>query len=100
MKMKKQKGFTLVELLIYMGLFSMLIVVITDILVTTISVQLATESTVSVDSDGRFIYSRFIYDVNRAQTVTEPADLGDTSNNLDFTADGNNFTYGLSGDNL
>lgn len=83
-----------------MGLFSMLVVVITDILVTTINIQLRTESTTSVATDGRYIYSRFIYDINRAETVVQPQNLGDSASTLQFTADSNNFTYGLNNGNL
>ncbi|OGF99894.1 hypothetical protein A2153_01965 [Candidatus Gottesmanbacteria bacterium RBG_16_38_7b] len=100
MLMKKQRGFTLIELLVYLGLFSLLIIVITDILVTTLDIQLSSSAYNSVTADGRYIYSRFIYDINRAQSVALPQNLGDISNNLQFTADGNSYSYTLNNGNL
>ena len=98
--MKKQKGFTLIELLVYLGLFSLLIVVITDILVTALDIQLSSSATNSVIQDGRYIYSRFIYDINRAQSVSLPQNLGDTNDSFLFTVDGNSYTYTLNNGNL
>lgn len=97
---KQNRGITLVELIIYMGLFAVLIVVITDILVATLNVQLGTSATSSVTQDGRFIYTRFIYDINRATSISVPANLGDTGNSLQFSANGITYTYALNGNDL
>jgi len=96
----KIKGFTLVELLLYMGLFSLLTVVLTDILVTTVNIQLTSSSSNNIVQDGRYIYSRFIYDINQAQSVILPQNLGDGSNSLEFTKNGNSYSYTLEMGNI
>ncbi len=69
---KKQTGFTLVELLIYMGLLTIMVLIFTDIFTSIIDNQLGSENTSNVADDGRYIYSRFIYDVNRADSIVSP----------------------------
>ena len=94
------KGFTLIELIIYMALTSILIVIFMDILSISFNTQLSSQSTSQVVQDGRYIYTRLIYDVNRADSVSVPANLGDSSPILTLTINGNNFTYGINNGNL
>ncbi len=96
----KAKGFTLVELLVYMGLLSILLVALTTIFTTVIDTQLNAQTTSYVSQDGRYIYSRFIYDINNASSVLSPAALGSTSASLVLTKDGSQVTYALSGNDL
>lgn len=97
---KQNSGFTLVELIIYMGLLTMLILIFTQIFTSILDNQLSSESNSQVAEDGRYIYSRFIYDVNRAQAITLPANLGDTSSSLILTIDGQTYTYASDSGNL
>ena len=99
-KIRNIKGFTLVELIIYMGIMMVLIMILTDILVAVLATQLSSQSTSQVSQDGRYIYTRLIYDVNRAQSVLLPLNLGETSNSLQATINGTVYTYSLSGGNL
>lgn len=99
--MKKiQVGFTLTELLVYMAVLSVLLVVLTDIFVTVIENRLEYESQSSIASDGRFILTRLMYDIGRADTITTPASLGEETPALQMTASGINYTYTVNGDNL
>lgn len=95
-----KSGFTLVELIVYMGILSMLLVVFTDIFTSILDTQLSSQRTSSVAQDGRYIYSRLIYDINRAQGVILPANLGDVSVSLQATISGTLYTYALAGGNL
>lgn len=97
---ESKKGFTLIELTIYFGLLSIFILVLTEIFVSVLNTQLSSESTSSVAQDGRFIYSRLIYDINSADNVTLPANLGDTSDTLVLIRGGQTYTYSLSNGNL
>lgn len=92
-------GFTLVELIIYMGILSVLILTFTDIFASIIDNQLGSQDTSNVSIDGRFIYSRFIYDVNRAQSVADPTPAGSTSANLNLVINGQNYVYSLDPNN-
>ncbi len=91
-----KKGFTLIEIAIYMAILSIFILVLTDILVAIFNTQLSTQSTSSVAQDGRYIYSRLIYDINRADFVTLPASLGDVTNSLQASISGTLITYSLA----
>jgi len=93
-------GFSLIELVIYMGLLSVLILVFTDIFASTIDNQLSSRNTSNVADDGRFIYSRFIYDMGRAQSINQPSVYGSSSASMDLAIAGQNYTYSLSNNNL
>ena len=97
---KSQSGFTLVELLIYMGLLTILIVIFTQIFISIIENQLSSTNTSNVADDGRYIYSRFIYDVGRADSIIEPELFGSSSANLILVINGENHTYSTSSGNL
>lgn len=97
---KKQRGFTLVELLIYMGLLVIMILIFTDIFTSIIDNQLRSGNTSSVADDGRYIYTRFIYDVGRAQSVTNPVSYGSSSASLTLAIGTQNYTYALDNGNL
>ncbi|QQG40541.1 MAG: type II secretion system protein [Candidatus Levyibacteriota bacterium] len=90
-----QKGFTLVEMLIYMGLLSILLVVMVDLFAASLDVQLESTATSSVDRDGKFLYARFLYDIPRAQNIVSPT-LGASSNTLQISIDGINNTYAIN----
>ena len=93
-------GFSLIELVIYMGLLSVLILVFTDIFASIIDNQLSSRNTSNVADDGRYIYSRFIYDVGRAQTITQPANYGSSSATMNLTIGGQSYTYALNNSDL
>ncbi len=78
----------MVELLIYMGLFSIFIVVLTSIFFSTLDVQLSSGATSNVEQEGRFILARLTYDVHRASTITTP-----TASQLTLTIGGAGYTY-------
>ena len=93
-------GFTLVELIIYMGLLTVMILIFTEIFVSTIDNQLSSRNTSNVADDGRYIYSKFIYDVNGAQSITEPIAFGSPEAKMTLLIGGQNYTYSLSNNNL
>ena len=96
----KSAGFTLVELLIYMGLLAVIILVFTEVFISIIDNQLSSRNASNVADDGRYIYSRFIHDVNRAESITQPSEFGSTSAALTLVIGSQNYTYSLSNNNL
>lgn len=92
-------GFTIVELLMFMGLVTVLLGILTSIFLTAIDVQLSSQSASVVEQDGRYLLSRFAYDIHRATSVSAPA-LGETANQLSLVIDGDTFTYTVSGGKL
>lgn len=75
MKKFLNRGFTLVELIIVMGMTSIFIVVLSDIFVGIAANRLESEATASVAEDGRFILAKLTNDIQRADSVITPEDL-------------------------
>ena len=102
--MKKQstkKGFSLIEIIIYIGLLSILLVVLTQTFTSIISSKLDSQATSNVIQDANFILNRFIYDISRSSAIVTPATYGTpASTSLVITVNGSNYTYNLSGGNL
>lgn len=98
---KLKKGFTLVELLLYMGILSVMLSILVTIFVTAVDVQLESEATSSVQRDGTYILAKLAYDVHRGSTISIPPSLGAETNNLKIVVGGVDYTYSVdAGDNL
>jgi len=115
-RLKSEQGFTMVEILLYMGIFSMLLVVLFQLFSAILSAHAESQATSSVNQDGSFIISRLAYDIHNASGITSPS-VGASCNwptvsscqlalsngtygitslgNLTFTANGE--TYSLNG---
>jgi len=98
--MKNGAGFTLIETLLYMGIFSILIIVLFTLLTSIFDVQLESQSTAAVASDGRFILNRFAYDIRKAESFTSPASIGGQGPILEFQTGGMTYSYTISNGNL
>ena len=96
----KSVGFTLIELVIYMGIVGVFMLILTDILVAILNTRVSSQSTSEVAQDGRYIYTRLIYDINRATSVSLPLNLGDSSSSLVASVSGITNTYAVSNGNL
>lgn len=68
-----QKGFTIVELLLYMGIFSILLVVLMQLFTSILDVSLESKATSSVEQDGSYILSRLSYDIHNGTALTVSA---------------------------
>ena len=88
------RGFTLVELLIYMALLAIFLLTLTDILVSILDVRSESEATSNVEQDGRFIVSRLSYDIGRASVVISPP-MGTIGDTLRITLDGAGNAYSV-----
>ncbi len=99
-KRVSQKGATLVELLLVMGLLSFMIVVLATIFTSAVEQQQLSRNYSSVTSNGRFIMARLNYDISRATAVATPASLGSSAASLVMTVNSTTYTYALSGNNL
>lgn len=90
---KAKSGFTIVELLVYMGLSTIFLGVLTDIFIAILDSKIESEATSAVEQDSRFILTRLSYDAERASTMS-------ASSNLIMTIGGSTYTYSISGNNL
>ena len=100
LKKLSQSGVTLVELLIVMGLLSILLVILLTIFTATISNQGQTKAYAATVSDGRFIMARLNYDIARASAIITPTTLGASSSSLGLVIGGDTFTYSLNGGDM
>lgn len=100
MKIKKSKGFTIIELLIYVALLSGFLIVITDIFASIMEVKLESSATSAVEQDGRYILSRLGGDISQSTSITTPGALGSTTNNLVMVVSGITYTYSLNGNDF
>ena len=96
----RSPGFTIIELVIYAGILTMFLYVLTGIFTEVLDMQLESETESSVVQDSRYILSRFSYDIERASAIVTPAALGDQTSTLVLTIGGVNDTYALVNGNL
>ncbi len=101
--MRSQKGFTIVELLLYMGIFSILLVILLQIFTSILSLHTESQTTSSVDQDSSAIINRLTYDIHSASSISAPG-LGTsctwpTLPSCQLTLGGGT-TYTMSGNNL
>lgn len=96
----KNKGFTLVELIIYMGIFSIFLLVLTTMFTTIFSSQFETNSITSTEQDGRFILRRLSNDIQGSSAINVPSTIGASSNTLQLVINGVTNTYSLDNGNL
>lgn len=99
-KFSTQKGFSLIELVMYMGILSILLFMLTDILTSTLNVRAESQTNSSIVQDGRFLVARLAYDIERAESISIPAVPGDTSNSLQISLLSISNTYSLSNGQL
>ena len=96
----RNHGFTLVELLLYMGIFSILLVALFQLFTLIIDTQTESQSTSSVFLDGQYILNRFKYDVGRAKSIIAPSSLGEQGTTTKVSIDNATYTYSLANGNV
>jgi type II secretory pathway pseudopilin PulG len=94
-----QKGVTLVELLLYMGILTILLTTLTSIFVSALDVQSESQATSSVEQDGNYLLARLSYDIHRAKSISIPAANGTSGNSFRIVIGGVNYTYSVDGNN-
>ena len=97
---KNNKGFTLVEFILYIGIFSIFLLITLEMFSSIFGIQLESEATSTVSSDGKFIIQRFTHDVNNASSISVPALYGTSSASLTLVVNGQNYNYSLDSGNL
>lgn len=97
---KNKKGFTLVELLLYMGLSVILLVIVSGIFISILSVQNESVKNSSIEREGRYILNRLSRDVYISQDILEPVDIGESSDTLQLLIDSELITYRIVNERL
>lgn len=100
MKLSNQKGFTLLELILYVGILVIVMVVVINIFTSLSKGNGNVEARTEVDSNLRYALEKINQDVRVATSVTTPATAGSTSATLVMTVGGATITYDVSGGQL
>lgn len=103
----QQKGFTLTELILYMGLLIILITILSQVFASILDVQIESKSTSSVELDGKYITAKLIHDMQTMQinppvnnNIVTPSAPGQISDTLNFTVNSINYIYNLNNGNF
>lgn len=96
----RSRGFTLVELLLYMGIFSILVVALFQLFTSIIDTQIESQSSSSVFLDGQYILNRFKYDMDRAKNIITPSSPGGQETTSKLSIGNATYTYSLVAGNL
>lgn len=86
------------ELLIYMGLMSIFLYVLTQTLLTILENQTESRQVSMVDLDGRFLMAKLAYDLHKSNLVSLPV-YGQSGAEATAVIDGIIYTYGLDANN-
>jgi type II secretory pathway pseudopilin PulG len=97
---QSRRGFTIVELIIYMGILSLFLLVMTDTFSSIVDVRRDSEAVTVVEQDGNYLLAKLFYDISHASSIISPASLGSSSSALQLVINGVTNTYSISGGNL
>ena len=95
-----KKGFTLLELLIYVAILAVLMVGIASAFISFNRGRGQVEARSEVNSNLQFAIEKISHDLKFASSVTTPAAAGASSNTLVLVLDGSNITYNVSSGQL
>lgn len=98
--LRPKQAFTLVELLVYMGLLTTLLVILSQIFVSILEIRSESEAAHPLEQDSQAILARLNYDINRATSITTPINPGNTTSNLEIVVGPDTYTYQLNSNNL
>lgn len=95
-----KQGFTLVELLLFLALFSALTVILSSIFMTALETQLSVGTRTSLDLQRDFIERRILYDLRNSSSVSTPSQYDTSGQVLELTIDGVSHVYSLINNRL
>jgi prepilin-type N-terminal cleavage/methylation domain-containing protein len=96
---KNNKGFSLLELLIYMAILSSLLIIIVNLFFMISSNSAKEEAKIEVQQNLQFAVNEITNQMNNYNTdisITTPMNSGDTGNMLKVSIDGENIKYDVS----
>lgn len=103
----RERGFTIIEMVIYMTLLIVLITILSFIFSFILDTQLESKSMSSVEQDGSYMVTKLIYDMRLMETdppisdlIVTPSSPGSTDSTLNFTVNSINYIYSLNNGNF
>lgn len=98
--LSQKRGFTLMEMIIYVAGLLIFVTILSEVFASIIEVQQESQTVSSVEEDGRFILSRLSNDIQQASSVSLPATPGASSATLQISVNADNYSYSLQNGNL
>jgi type II secretory pathway pseudopilin PulG len=89
------RGFTIIELLIYMGILTVVLGALTSVYGAVLDSGLENRAVSATQQNGRYITNRLTYDIQRASSITSPS-LGSSDSTLQLMINGSLVTYQLN----
>ncbi len=75
----REKGVTIAELVVYMGILSIVLLLFVQLFALIVNKQLETESVSSVQQDSNYLLLKFNHDFQQMDSITLPSQPGQTS---------------------
>ncbi|KKP37475.1 MAG: hypothetical protein UR23_C0003G0010 [Candidatus Roizmanbacteria bacterium GW2011_GWA2_32_13] len=95
-----KKSFTIIELLLYMGILSIILMVFIDLFVSMTRIRTENESTSNVQQDSSYLINKLVYDIHQAKSISTPATPLAQTNTLNLVINGTNYSYSSQSGNL
>lgn len=99
-KIKNNRGITLIETMVYISLFSILILVLVDIFSLVINEQNYVYSNSQVTQDYNYIFAKLKSDINNSNQIVFPLSVNTLETELIIINDNNTYTYKLQENSL
>lgn len=97
MKLSRQKkGITIVEMLVYLGLSTILMLTLAELFAGVLEESTKTQNYSAVQTDGQYVMTRLRNHISAASQIMVPASLGDSSTELQILVDGITYRYYLA----
>lgn len=90
-----KKGFTMVEMLLVIGLMGIMMVILSQVFGAILTMKLKSEATTAVAQDSRYVINRLSYDVARASAISLPS-----PSTMILTIAGQSYVYTQLGESL
>lgn len=84
------------EMVVYMGILSILLLLFIDMFAMLVNKQLETEGISAVQQDAQYVFSRLSYDFGRANSISLPTSPSSPAATLRLLIDSTLFTYSAS----
>jgi len=95
-----KKSFTIIELLLYMGILSIILFIFIDLFISMSRLRTETQAISNVQQDTSYLLNKFIYDIHQASTISIPATPLAQSNTLNLIINGTSYSYSSQSGNL
>lgn len=100
MKTSTNRGTTIVELTLYMGLLTIFIVILFNLFSQILSTQTRSTAVSLVQTNGNFLLTKLAHDINQADAIITPASIGSSGTTMVLRIGTTNATYTINNNRL